>query len=378
MARGRAAWKQALDIKPHMTRLFGGMETNAPYLTQALRYYSRTAPVDKALLFEDFSRPLRLDEPRYTAANAILSAHNVDGMYGERRDVHVTSAMLEDYFVTGHTLYPISRETSIVADHKGIPLPWGITYPSPSWRGPIRIPGVYMAVPHIKNYYHLLVDFLMPVMSVMVRNPARFSGPFTFVVNHASAAVDFAASLLRDMGFDARIRMIGMGDTVTGDQYLWAKTKGGSTEHGYAFRPEMDVLGPAIERRIAHIHVPKKVYIPRTATKLRNLLNQNELMYGLAAKGFATVKFDWMNLLEQIAVFRHAEQIVSVHGAALTNMAWGTQSSVREIFPNNARKTTYLHIGSQNDWAYAFHLGSDEMERQNFLAPVDEILSSIA
>jgi hypothetical protein len=379
MARGRVQWKRALDIKPRLGRLFGYLEENAAFLTRGLRYYSRTGIVREDQLYENFTRRLRLNDDGYRAAYESLSVHNVDGVFAEMPDVRMQSGLLDDYFVNGHTLYPVNRQTGIIAEAANAPLPWGITYPLPSNKSAIRLSGIFTAVPHIKNYYHLLIDFVMPVMAAIMRNPGRFSGPFTFVINTDSPLVSLMSEILREMGIDAHVLKVEPSDTVTGDQYLWAKSRAGSTEHNYAFRDELALMDDAIARRVKHIKVPKKIYIPRTATRLRNLINQNELVTALSGKGFTPIMFQWDNLPEQIAAFRNAEQIVSVHGAALSNLVWGGggQPKIVEILPNNARKTTYLHISSQNDWKYEFSLGSDELKRQNFHANVPEVIAKL-
>ena len=323
MARGRVQWKRALDIKPRLGKLFGHLEENIPFLTRTLRYYSRTEIVREDQFYENFTRPLRLNDDDYKAAYDSLSICNVDGVFADMPDVRMQSGLLDGYFINGHTLYPINRRTGIIAEAANAPLPWGITYPLPSNKPAIHLSGVFTAIPHIKNFYHLLIDFVMPVMATVLRNPSRFSGPFTFVINRDSPLVSFMSDILREMGFDAHVMKVGPYDTVTGGQYLWAKSRAGSTEHNYAFRDELNLMDDAIARQVKHIKVPKKIYIPRTATRLRNLINQSELVTALSGKGFTPIMFQWDNLPEQIAAFRNAEQIVSVHGAALANLIWG-------------------------------------------------------
>jgi len=358
--------------------LFGTLQQNAPLLTAGLRYHSLTETPGADLLYERIQRPLRLRDANYNSAMDVLTVNNVDGQQdGDDSFVIALSGLLEDYVINGHSPYPVSRKTGKVASLND-DLPWGIVYPSPSLRAPIHIPGIFAAIPPIKNYYHLLVDHLMPIVATVLRNPQRFTGPITFVVREDYAIVDFVTGILREKGFDVRIRRIAAADTVTGDFYLWAKTRSRSTEHGYAFREELDLIGDAIDKRIAHLTTPKRIFILRTKTKLRNLVNQEEIQSGLVAKGFTPFELKWSNFLEQIAAFRRAEQIVSVHGASLTNLMWGHDGHVREIFPNNARKTTYLHIASQNGWNYDYVLGSDEAERQNFRVSPEAVFAKTA
>ncbi|ESQ90418.1 glycosyltransferase family 61 protein [Asticcacaulis benevestitus] len=379
MARGRAEWKQALDIKPRLGKIFGGLEARAPSLTRAIRYYSLTETLPPGQSFEHTGRPMRLDQPVYAPTFKTLMVNNVESYNpGVAADaVMLDTAILENVRLVGHTLFPIRSETARIVSDKADSIPWGITYPSLSFKPPVPVAGLVTAIPRIKNYYHLMVDYVMPVMAALLRHPDRLSGPVTFVVNHDYPMLDVLIGTLREQGIEARLMKVGDGDTVMAARYLWAKSKAYHTEHAYAFRDELRLLSEAVARKTAHIKVPDKVFIPRSRTRLRNLLNQSELQAALATRGFAAWELEWSRPLEQIALFQRAGQIVSVHGAGLTNLMWGEGGHIVEIFPNDARKTTYLHMASQNGWTYDYVLGSDEAARQNFSVTVDEVLTKI-
>ena len=379
MARGRAEWKRALDIKPRLGKVFGWLETSAPALTRAIRYHALTEALPPEQRFEHVTRPMRLDQPAYQPAFRILQDKNVESYNRTVAPEVITldSAVIENVRLVGHTLFPIRSENDRIVSDSGASIPWGITYPSISFRSAVRVSGTVTSIPYIKNYYHLMIDYFVPVMAALLRNPQRFAGPVTFLVNHDYPMLDFLIGILRDVGVDARLMKISNADTVIAERFLWATSKAFHTEHAYAFRDEMRLLSEAIARKTAHIKVPDKVFIPRSKTRLRNLLNQSDLQAALEARGFAARELEWSRPLEQIALFQRAAQIVSVHGAGLTNLMWGEGGNIVEIFPNDARKTTYLHMASQNDWAYDYVLGSDEAERQNFSVPVDEVLAKI-
>ena len=380
MARGRAAWKQHLDVKPVLGRWFRSLERQQPALTRALRYYSLAGTVPDDACFDHFSRSLKLDQGEYAAAYQALQIDNVDGFYPETpfHDVRFDAALLDGHFVCGHVMMPVSRSTGRTATRDGLDLPWGITYPSPSFKPERHIAGVALAVPRITNYYHLLIDAVLPAMAAVIRNPEQFPHGLTLLVNRDYQAVEFMAAILNDLGVETRLEKVGLDETVSADRFLWARSWSHSTGHSFAFGPELDLIGPLIDKRISHIPTKPRVVIPRSKTRLRNLVNQSEMLFELSRLNFETLELKWSNLLEQIAIFRRAETVVSVHGAALANLVWGKGGRVVEIFPTNARNTTFLHIASQNEWHYDCVFGNRERERQNFDLDVKDLLAVLA
>ncbi len=375
MARGRAAWKRKFDLKPALGRFFAGLERDHPGVTRALRYYSLAYDVPASECFDHFTRPLLLDKGEYAEAWQALQIDNVDGYYEDNDfdGVRFDAGLLRDHFVVGHVLRPIDRATGKMATMDGLPVPWGLTFPSLSSRPERHIAGTAVAIPRMTNFYHLVVDHLLPVVAAVVRNPERFSDGVTFVVNGDYQAIDLFAGILSDFGVATTVLKVAPADTVSADAFLWARSWGNSTEHGYVFAEELKTLGPLIDKRIADIRTPAKIVVPRSKTRIRNLVNQDDMLADLKARGFEPFELKWSNLLGQVAAFRRAEAVVSVHGAALTNLAWGTGGRVVEIFPDNARKTPFLHIASQNSWRYAYVFGGREQDQQNFSVDIDAL-----
>jgi hypothetical protein len=67
---------------------------------------------------------------------------------------------------------------------------------------------------------------------------------------------------------------------------------------------------------------PRHLYIDRSHSRLRPLVNERDLVAPLAAMGFAIVRPETMSVADQVRLFRGAETIVAPHGAALTNLAY--------------------------------------------------------
>jgi hypothetical protein len=67
---------------------------------------------------------------------------------------------------------------------------------------------------------------------------------------------------------------------------------------------------------------PKKIFIGRKNPSHRVLLNRDSVLDMLSAFEFKYIEMETFSVEEQIKIFNNAEQIVCVHGAALTNICF--------------------------------------------------------
>lgn len=65
-----------------------------------------------------------------------------------------------------------------------------------------------------------------------------------------------------------------------------------------------------------------RIYISRRSATSRRLVNEEAFLQRLQPLGFRAIETERLTLLQQIALFRRAEIILSVHGAALANLAF--------------------------------------------------------
>src|SRR6218665_3389146 len=75
-----------------------------------------------------------------------------------------------------------------------------------------------------------------------------------------------------------------------------------------------------INTKDAALH--KKIFIGRKNPRYRILLNNPEAKEMLAESGFVYLEMEDFSVEHQVALFNYAEQIVCVHGAALTNICF--------------------------------------------------------
>ena len=79
---------------------------------------------------------------------------------------------------------------------------------------------------------------------------------------------------------------------------------------------------------------PEKIYISRDKANRRRITNELEITNYLKNQGFAILYFEELSLHEQIAYMQHADIVISLHGAGLTNILFmKTHSKVVELSP---------------------------------------------
>lgn len=89
----------------------------------------------------------------------------------------------------------------------------------------------------------------------------------------------------------------------------------------------------------------KKILIGRSKANYRTLVNNNDVIQLLTKYGFTYVEMEDFSVEEQIKLFYNAEQIVSVHGAALTNIAFcKPDTNIVDLMHNDFKQLCFLKL----------------------------------
>lgn len=92
---------------------------------------------------------------------------------------------------------------------------------------------------------------------------------------------------------------------------------------------------------------PKLLYIDRRGGDQRPLVNEDELVAALVARGFVPVRLETHPLADQIALFANAEMIVAPHGAGLTNLIFARPGTkVLELLMDGWVNWCFRHIAA--------------------------------
>jgi capsular polysaccharide biosynthesis protein len=78
----------------------------------------------------------------------------------------------------------------------------------------------------------------------------------------------------------------------------------------------------------------RKIYITRKSASRRKILNESEIIEVVMRHGFEIFDFDLINFQEQVEIIINTSILVSLHGAALTNMMFmEPASTIIELLP---------------------------------------------
>jgi capsular polysaccharide biosynthesis protein len=91
--------------------------------------------------------------------------------------------------------------------------------------------------------------------------------------------------------------------------------------------------------------LPRRIFLDRPATDKRRLLNRDEVLSAVRARGFEVVETGGRSVAEQAALFASADVVAGVLGAGLTNLVYcrpGT--AVVEILPRNLMFPAYRKL----------------------------------
>ena len=82
-----------------------------------------------------------------------------------------------------------------------------------------------------------------------------------------------------------------------------------------------DIYTKAVRQKDDLFNLPKRrVYVTRKQARGRKIINEDDLITLLEKYGFETIAFEDFSFVEQVRLMSNTEVLISIHGAALTNM----------------------------------------------------------
>jgi len=117
-------------------------------------------------------------------------------------------------------------------------------------------------------------------------------------------------------------------------------------------------------KHLREFYIPKsgtlpfrKIYISRKNEKLRKIVNEANLYPILLENGYEIIEPQFMSFNEQVTLFSEAKEVISIHGAALTNIIFmqaGTKiiELYREITNGDSMNLCYYRLAEAADIKY--------------------------
>jgi len=103
-----------------------------------------------------------------------------------------------------------------------------------------------------------------------------------------------------------------------------------------------------------------RIYISRSKAQKRRLINEDEIISFLVENHFTIINMEDYSFNEQIEFLSKADILVSIHGAALTNMLWMPRGSkILEIrLKNDFVNNCYFSLASSLELEYYYFLAN--------------------
>lgn len=349
------------------------IEVKLPGVSQILRYHSRVIRPSALENVKFISRTTKWRQDAYHYSYQVLrNEFEIDKIRKNEPEKFPISVLLtEDYIIHGHIKTPILASSGLALSYSPITrLTLTDSYPLPFSRSR-KVAGTIIFIPNIENYFHLMVDYLLPPLCAIIREPECHSH-VTFVVQRKFPMVELFSLLLNDLGLSTSVLAIGKIDRVTGGILLFGGAEPRDSGAAFAYPDEMRKFGLMIDRHLPVNQAPGRVFVTRMNATRRRILNEAEFKNLLKLYNIETVELSFDNPLDQVSFFRNAELIISVHGAALTNLIWSKNAKVIEIFPENLRPKHYLNIASQMGLNYKPFIASMGNEREDFEIDIEK------
>jgi len=139
-----------------------------------------------------------------------------------------------------------------------------------------------------------------------------------------------------------------------------------------------------VRSRLLPAHLPKsgeyaRIYISRDDSPKRKVINEDEVLQVLGAKGFKKVVLGPLPFEEQVRIFHSAEWVVSPHGAGLANLVFcGPGTKVVELLARNSATSTHFWILSHHMRLDYYNLACDAQYPPKEAPQLDDIVVDIA
>lgn len=387
MARRKSRWQKMLNLKPAAFAGFSLLHKAVPQVGRFLSFHPEIGPVPDRItrLVLDRRRPIRLSEPAFKAQLDELAVHDWD----VKRDLiidrdplsnHAFIALMSAVSVPGHTMTPVDVASGrqIGVGRLGVGN-WFSARPQfvPGARRHVQGP-VFVLNPY-RNMWHIMIEMLVPLAAA-----ARLAawGDRELVIatrrNRPSLVDAFVEGLQRTSGVRMRVMELGPTEVLTADEALIADNVCWNVERAFGFPEAIAGISRAFAssygERMSAQRPSERLYITRKGVKLRQIINEDEVIELVTSMGFSVLHARWDNHPEQLAAFGGASTIVGVHGAGLTNLLFARPDArILEIFPHDHRKTSMLHLCAETGRAHAAFFGSPEGVNQAFTVDIGRL-----
>jgi hypothetical protein len=231
----------------------------------------------------------------------------------------------------------------------------------------------------ISNYGHWLID-VIPRIGLLKKSGLFDAVDWFLVPNYK---YDFHIDTLALLGIKSEKIIVAKEITHVQADRVIASTSPRYISHFPAWVSEF------LRDSYLNIFLPEKfppnVYVRRSDSSIRNIINEDELVSALNTYGFVDYELSSLKFLDKVNLFRSAEIVVSATGAGLANLNFCNKAKILEIFNSNFISTIFADIASKVGLDYSFLIMDSqqkvrslkEAEYGHFTVDVDKVVRKI-
>jgi hypothetical protein len=191
------------------------------------------------------------------------------------------------------------------------------------------------------NYFHWIADYLTRLQGLEFYQEQTGRKPTLIIDKNPTK---WQIESLRLLGYEPENCLPWNGSSLKVDRLVIP-----------SWRRERRIIPPSVcrwmrQRMLSNLDKVKsqsdsfssRIYISRTKTTGRQVINEEEVLAALAPLGFVSYTMEKMSFADQVRLFSQAEIVVSPHGAALTNTLFSQNLSVIEFFGSYGSPSFFL------------------------------------
>lgn len=207
-----------------------------------------------------------------------------------------------------------------------------------------------------ENYYHWILDILPRI---------HLLGDFREAVDCFAVPAKLTPAQIESLsafGINRNAMLLLEEKTKVFCERLLVPTLPGSDGNtpDWAIQALRDACLPLVKDRP---RAKRKVYLVRGGTHRRPVVNEEEVIEYVAARGFEPVSLSGDSFSLQVETFRDAELIVAPHGAPLVNLVFAQKASILEVFHPNSISPCYCSLALQCGHRYRHMFGASAKAR---------------
>jgi len=234
----------------------------------------------------------------------------------------------------------------------------------------IHEPCLLVASTSSDNYYHWLFDVL-PRLDLIQKSPLRKALTYPWLLQ--KSLTRFQAESLGLFNFHpTRLYLLQKGYHRFFSDLTVPSMPAATGNPGVEV---VAFLRKALQRSSSRKKYPRRILVSRSDSNHRKIINEEELYKELKPLGFSKVSLTELSFQEQIDIFSHAEVIMGIHGAGLSNIVFSNPGTkLIEIFPSSYVNSCFRVVALHCKMKY-FYLVSERLVRDKN-STLDSVLLS--